>query len=155
MIKLFFSHVDQTETIHITGEEPVEFLKDASDKLIQCNSVTTYTINGQKLSNGVLITGVISTLLDSSCGRCLKPISVPVESSFSYFYDDITEGEIDLTEKIREDFLLDFPQTFICDEDCKGFCYMCGVNLNEESCSCEPEEVEEENPWSALDGLKL
>jgi uncharacterized metal-binding protein YceD (DUF177 family) len=155
MIKLLFSHVDKNESLNITGEEPVEFLADASNELSQCNSVMTYDITGQKLTNGILVTGSVSTILDSSCGRCLKKISIPVSTEFSYFYDDISEGEIDLTERIREDFLLDFPQTFICDDACKGFCYMCGVNLNEKECSCEPEEIEEDNPWSALDNLKV
>ena len=71
-----------------------------------------------------------------------------------------------MTDAIREDILIVFPQSCLCSEDCRGLCPVCGANLNEGDCGCElPEEEEDEeeaeeasegpNPWAALDNLKL
>ncbi|MBS5873681.1 MAG: DUF177 domain-containing protein [Candidatus Fimivicinus sp.] len=50
----------------------------------------------------------------------------------------IVEGmRLDLTALVWEDILLSLPTKFLCREDCKGLCPMCGKNLNDGSCSCE------------------
>ncbi|MBQ9406142.1 MAG: DUF177 domain-containing protein, partial [Desulfovibrio sp.] len=73
-------------------------------------------------------------------------------------YKNILGQPIDLTEEVREDILLSFPQSFHCSEDCKGICPTCGKNLNEGPCGCgkqADDDAKENNPWSVLDNLKL
>ncbi|MFZ5814255.1 MAG: YceD family protein [Bacillota bacterium] len=50
-----------------------------------------------------------------------------------------TGDEIDLTEPLRENILLELPMKPLCDEACKGLCPTCGTNLNEGRCGCEGE----------------
>ncbi|MBO5857065.1 MAG: DUF177 domain-containing protein, partial [Clostridia bacterium] len=38
---------------------------------------------------------------------------------------------------IEEDVNLELPTKFLCDEDCKGICTMCGNNLNIDQCDCK------------------
>jgi uncharacterized protein len=45
-------------------------------------------------------------------------------------------GDIDLSEAIREEIILNIPMKNICDTNCKGICVGCGVNLNNEECQC-------------------
>lgn len=45
--------------------------------------------------------------------------------------------EIDLTDPLRENILLELPMKPLCDEECKGLCPTCGTNLNEGACKCE------------------
>jgi len=58
---------------------------------------------------------------------------VPAPDDESRPYDGDT---IDLTETVSEAFLLAAPVKFVCREDCKGICPMCGVNRNVSECSC-------------------
>jgi uncharacterized protein len=67
---------------------------------------------------------------------------------FSYF-----EGEeIDVGEILGEQIVLDQPMIYLCKPDCKGLCPQCGVNRNEQSCSCAIQSLEE-SPFAALKNL--
>jgi uncharacterized protein len=95
--------------------------------------------------------------IDSSCSRCLKDFSLPVEHEFdfvlipapsssagsteelrreelglSYYSGD----EINLAPLIREQVMLALPTRALCAEDCRGLCGGCGVDLNHEDCRC-------------------
>ena len=55
--------------------------------------------------------------------------------------------------------LLALPVNLLCSDDCAGLCPQCGADRNEVECGCEPPEIAvpepEDNPWAALDDLKL
>lgn len=54
----------------------------------------------------------------------------------------VVEGmRLDLTALVREDLLLALPAKFLCREDCKGLCPICGKNLNDGSCSCKSRSI--------------
>ncbi len=46
-------------------------------------------------------------------------------------------SELDISNEIRDSLILDIPMKILCKEDCKGLCFKCGADLNEETCSCE------------------
>ena len=52
-------------------------------------------------------------------------------------YIVLENGQLDLDGLIYEDVLLELPMRFLCKEDCKGLCVMCGRNLNLGSCGCK------------------
>jgi len=106
------------------------------------------------------LVGSVQTTLELTCGRCLEPFSLPVDSSFDLRYqphssntgegereieeDDLTtafyENEtIDLSQLMREQFYLSLPMKPLCANDCRGLCVTCGVNLNRETCDCTNE----------------
>ena len=61
-------------------------------------------------------------------------------------YDLILEPEkdgFDLDEFIINLLELKLPFRFLCDEDCKGLCPVCGTNLNTSECSCNDEKIDE------------
>jgi len=60
---------------------------------------------------------------------------------------------IDLDPIIREQVLLALPMDVVCKDDCKGLCPMCGQNLNEKQCGCEPKFVDPR--FAALKDIKL
>lgn len=108
------------------------------------------------LQDRVLLTGSVDATLQAQCDRCLEPFSltfvVPVE--IMVLRDTQTEdesdtcvihqktGEVDLRPPLQELTLLAFPQKRVCRENCRGFCPQCGVNLNEQECHCQGEEVD-------------
>lgn len=60
--------------------------------------------------------------------------------------------EINLSELVREQILLNLPTQAFCREDCKGLCQKCGANKNLKSCDCEEKDIDPR--WSALKDLK-
>lgn len=86
------------------------------------------------------------TLL-AACDRCLKEtekvyrfdfehIVVPSVSSDNDEYI-VAEGEsIDMNEIAVTDLLLRLPSKYLCMEECKGLCMVCGCDLNESECDC-------------------
>ena len=111
------------------------------------------TIN--QIQRKLYATGTLNTVATMCCDRCSTWFELPVTcSDYSFEHDVATPGEIiDLTESIREDIILSLPQKILCKDECAGVCVQCGQNLNEKQCSCTKPEAD--NPFSALDSLKI
>lgn len=76
--------------------------------------------------------GKVRTSLSGTCGRCLEPVSCDVENSgVSLFYELPEEDELDITEDVRAEMLLELPMNLLCSEECRGLCPHCGKNLNQ------------------------
>ena len=138
------------------------------------------TINGQARFTGetfregtkIHVRGTIVADADLVCTRCAEPLTdhleIPFEDVFvsaaeeaseqdleveaSDLDEQIVEGnEIDLTEIIREQILLNLPEQVLCREDCKGLCPQCGANRNLIDCDCGEDEIDPR--WAALKNL--
>ena len=83
------------------------------------------------------------------CDRCAEPVEGHYRYAFSHVLvrslenredDDrlieVRDEKLDLDELMREDILLELPTKFLCREDCRGLCPVCGKNLNEGPCGC-------------------
>lgn len=118
------------------------------------NSADVLTLTAELVSNLHLI-----------CDRCAKPYERMKTTQVSYVLADHLEseaeeedddiilldnGELDLDEVLVEAFILDMDTKNLCQEDCKGLCAGCGVNLNYESCRCK-QEIDPR--WAALSKL--
>ena len=56
---------------------------------------------------------------------------------------------VNMMPMVEEALVLELPMRFMCSEDCKGICYICGANRNIAPCTCQ-EGGERQNPFSAL-----
>ena len=105
----------------------------------------------------LLFSGTIQGELIGQCARCAEEYPLPLTRAFSVIlkpqrtldrelelnHDELEasfySGElIDLSALAREQTLLALPSQPLCREDCRGLCAQCGVNLNLESCTCQP-----------------
>ena len=81
--------------------------------------------------------------------------SADEDLNFGY-YDD---KEVDCAAVIEEFLVLSVPYSVLCDEQCAGLCSSCGVNLNNDSCSCAEAEMEPseglDERFAALRALKI
>jgi uncharacterized protein len=111
----------------------------------------------ERIPDGVVIHGTVSTAYTAQCSRCLQPISREINASVRELFEaNPIEGEtypldgeeIDLEPPVRDAILLDLPPAPLCRDDCAGLCAQCGVDLNEQSCSCDPEPPDPR--WDAL-----
>lgn len=88
------------------------------------------------------------------CDRCARQIQKRWQYAFSHVlvtslqeeddenYIEVQDDKLDLDELIRADILLELPSKFLCSEDCKGLCPVCGKNLNEGPCHCDTHQVD-------------
>lgn len=113
------------------------------------------TVRVIRVENGVFVEGEVRSQLRLECVRCLDPFDFPVtltlaekfrlpesppEQGVPYAVRD--DNKIDLEPLLREQAWLAIPMKPLCDPDCQGLCPQCGVNLNEESCTCEKERID-------------
>lgn len=128
---------------------------------------------GREVVEDIRLVGKLSGRFETSCARCLEPVSREVSRSFDLLYrplestrgsDEVSintaETEIgfysgdgmELEDSLREQILLEVPIKSVCRPDCKGLCPKCGKNLNVESCQCM--QTAEDERWNALRELK-
>jgi uncharacterized protein len=107
------------------------------------------------------------------CARCVEPVEVPLAAEFDLIFRPLgvdggasersisaPETEIGyyqgdslaLEDVLREQVLLSLPVRTLCKEDCKGLCPRCGVNRNNQPCTCD--EGANDPRWEALSGLR-
>ena len=137
------------------GRIPFEFSEDLSDVDFGgvCPAVRPVLVVGQvqNIAGMLRLQMELSTTLSSVCDRCGTPFDNVFRYSFACMLAEELEDEendeimllnnatVDLSELVRETFILNMPTKTLCREDCKGLCSGCGANLNNEKCRCKKE----------------
>ena len=110
----------------------------------------------------VTLSATASYTYDAPCDRCaertVRDTSVPVEHALVKAlengpddeYIEVPDLKLDLDALVREDILLALPTKYLCKEDCKGLCPLCGQNLNKGQCSCS---APKDPRWDVLSQL--
>ncbi len=98
----------------------------------------------------------------TSCAKCNKPLlrhaKVPVRHTLLTHAESEDNDEfivldgmrLELDELVSEDIYLSLPSRFLCKEDCKGLCAICGQDLNISECSCS---APTDSRWDSLKDL--
>ena len=60
----------------------------------------------------------------------------------------LEDGCLDIDRTVRDHLVTEMPFRFLCKEDCKGLCPVCGADRNTQPCSCS--EKERDPRWDAL-----
>ncbi len=160
MIKVNTCHITD-EPLFLKGSEKADFLgfdePVANAPEMTPASDVFYDLTATKTGQDLLVSGRVYFELDTVCARCMNPTRVTIANEkLCLFYEKVPEQEVDITNDIREELLLNMPDYIHCSEDCKGRCSGCGADLNEGPCGCENKADElppENNPWNALDQL--
>ena len=83
------------------------------------------------------------------CDRCLKEVEIVQSIEFEHSVlkdgsdktqedDEYTIGhEVNVSELIIKELLLNWPDKVLCKDDCKGLCPVCGSDLNSGTCGCD------------------
>ena len=102
----------------------------------------------------LLLKATMSAQVRRTCGRCLKEFTAVTKAEvLEKFYPTSAENiekdafvydsdVINITVPLRESLLLAEPLQALCQEDCKGLCPVCGVNLNEQTCECDTRTID-------------
>lgn len=137
--------------VHVQGEESFR---------LESGGIKAHIELGDEAS--VHVRGHLAARLGIECGRCLDPVSLPVEQNVDLFFlphrDDLGSdeededevelkesdlvvayyrgGRLDLGEVIREQLFLSVPMKRLCQDACQGLCPACGINRNHAKCEC-------------------
>ncbi|MBQ7713529.1 MAG: DUF177 domain-containing protein [Oscillospiraceae bacterium] len=126
-----------------------------------CPAVRPVSVVGavRNIAGMLRLTADVDTTLSCVCDRCAaafdKPFHLSIERLLASELEDETnddillldDGAFELSELVREAFILNMDTKTLCREDCKGLCSGCGANLNVEACRCQKET---DPRWAAL-----
>lgn len=121
-------------------------------------------ITVQRTGLDVHLSAECTLRLQTDCCACLNEFELDVPVVFSLTLkprfqsgdpadelelskEDLEEGfyegdVIDLDEILREQIILALPMYPRCSQECRGLCPVCGINLNQETCDCQRDDVD-------------
>jgi uncharacterized protein len=152
----------EAHNIQLKGELPVAELDlDLRDEMIRAQKPLRYDLEVQKVEEGLLLHGRLRLTLQCQCVRCLKPFEYHLDLR-GWAHHCPLEGEekvavvndcADLTPRVREDILLEFPQHPLCGANCRGLPKKEAGKAGKAGSAVQSSE--EPSAWAALDKLKL
>src|SRR5262245_63662986 len=94
----------------------------------------------ENVTEGVLVTAVVTAPLVGECARCLDEFSSHAQVTFRELFaheagesdEDgyLLDGDLlDLEPALRDALVLDLPLSPLCRDDCEGLCSRCGIKL--------------------------
>lgn len=157
---------------HYEGELALPVMKAGPD-LYDFAAPVTWQADITNTGDALLVSGTVEGEASTSCARCLDTFTFPVTGEIEGYFviggesdapEDMDEDEfdllgednvIDLDPLIKAALLLEFPLVPLCDDACLGLCPVCGADLNDGPCGCDPAPAQEEadappNPFAAL-----
>lgn len=105
--------------------------------------------------DNIYVKAGVFTNIETQCGRCLESFEINIAATFELQFTPVSNPEdvnsdgqengeryydgetFDITEDTRQAILIQIPIWPLCSQTCEGLCHGCGVNLNEEQCSCQ------------------
>lgn len=134
---------------------------DFGDPRIDPSHDVHATLHVESTTGGIVVNGVVAAQANGQCSRCLADLGMSIESDVDEIYQRVPENDdvyplvgdqLDLRPMVREAVLLGIPEAPVCSPNCQGLCPICGVDRNNESCSCARPAGDDR--WSVLDQLK-
>ena len=140
----------------------------------QFMSSVTVSLSVAREFDHIRVQGNVGTTVRLTCSRCLSEFTSELSSNFTIFYtkaataqpEDEVEldeqdlisatysgDEIDFSDEVAEQILLEIPYKPLCSEACNGLCASCGTDLNNFDCTCKSNAVS--MAFSSLQGLKV
>ena len=146
--------LDLREIIEVPGKS-VPFKCELDTEGLLNESIKAYhsdPVAEGRVSNaaGILtLEGTLEADMTCVCDRCGKEFdSVKLMDLNAYISDGesddpeafVLDGDkLDLSTALSTLFVLDMETKFLCSEDCKGLCSVCGADLNLGPCGCRKE----------------
>jgi uncharacterized protein len=153
----------KSESLHVHHVFPVGEIKFVHEDAAIIEPITAdFTLAHE--DRDLHVDGTVQTSIRFRCARCDKEFVSSFSTSFdlSYlpqpkwtnkdseielkyeemevaYYDGIA---FDVDLMVLEQVELAMPMKFVCREDCKGLCYVCGADLNENACQCKKEDAD-------------
>lgn len=152
--RISLAQLERQKKIHLTGDLPPSFLEMTDNEIMQFKAPINYDIEISATVGGVVVRGSADTEVECRCGRCLNAFVQEIEAEVCHFYEKSDDQELDISDQVREDVVLELPMNPLCDDECRGLCLKCGIDLNKKECECDRSSAG--SPvWDELDKLNL
>lgn len=134
-------------SMNISGSvNPGEFDFMGSKITFTSPALVTGTI--VNIGGTIEISAVITGEFLTQCSRCGKEILQSLSAElFESVENDFSDADpeclvlsgntLDITGAVEACIFGNIPLKFLCSEECKGLCPVCGTNLNENECNCD------------------
>ncbi len=149
----------------LTGETPCvkfEFEQDVTELSSDFDTATAHTVGTVRNHAGyMLLECAVTVNAKTLCGRCdsyfdwhcsydmQSPVAIHLQNADEHDeYIVCEDGKLDVADAVRCFVSLELPLKFVCKDDCKGLCPICGHDLNNGSCGCTAKESDPR--WAAL-----
>jgi len=141
--------------VSLTGSLPTTELDlDTRDNMIRPGDMLEYRLTVSQMEEDLIIRGRLAMDVACDCVRCLEPFTLPLELDDWLTHGELTGEEalpqvgedVDLTQLVREDILLGFPQHPLCDPGCRGL-----LPPGSESPAAAPPDDVSTSAWAQLD----
>ena len=127
----------------------------------------TCELSAKIVQFGFQLSGVIKATTKYECVRCLcnnlKDVTLPIKLWLSV--KEILTGDddqemvhfpknidhIEISDTIADIIRLAEPMHPNCNDNCKGLCPKCGINMNQGSCDCRVDS--DDSPWNVLNNF--
>ncbi len=142
-----------------SGELPKEVF-DLPEDDAQATGPLEYDLWVQRFASELLLTGTLAAPFEFTCVRTLHPFIQTIRLENTAVSLEITaEGEIDATDGLREEILINFPPDPRCEEGdvpqkCEIDSRYLSVDKSAEDGLPTPPRAESDDRWSALDKFK-
>lgn len=127
----------------------------------------TCELSAKVVQFGFQLSGIIKATTKYECVRCLcnnlKDVTLPIKLWLSakeiLTGDDDQEmvhfpkniDHIEISDTIADIIRLAEPMHPNCNDNCKGLCPKCGINMNQSSCDCRVDS--HDSPWNVLNNF--
>ena len=142
-----------------SGQLPKEIF-DLPEGDAQATGPLEYEVWAQRFGSELLLTGSLSAPFEFTCVRTLHPFIQTISLENSAISVEIDrEGDIDASEAMREEILINFPVDPRCEDgdlpqQCEIDSQYLSVDKPTDSALPTPPRAEGDDRWSALDILK-
>lgn len=138
--------LDEKKEIDISYVLPVSDVESLNNE----NFKTDISVKGKvsRVDGVVTLDAVMRFGYTAMCDRCAAEVSREFEFSITEKLTDkissdcnddyivIPDMQLELNDLVVDTVLLGMPTKFLCSENCKGICPVCGLNLNHSDYNC-------------------
>lgn len=139
-------NVDLLSIINNTEQE-IKISGETSFSDNGCDVLCSVSGSADNRTGRVCIKLHIDAVVKTLCSRCLKPVEQKMQTETCEFAGEegvVLNGTVlDIDNIVKNNIVPLLPIHFLCKDDCKGICSMCGADLNLGQCDCNHEVVDE------------
>ncbi|MFT5873064.1 MAG: hypothetical protein ACI8WT_002006 [Clostridium sp.] len=145
-----FSNKKTRKEIHLEFEKDKFFYEN---EFVQFSKPVKLHLILKPNGNEMDLTGSMEAELLLACSRCLETFSHSIHIELNERLSKTLKSEdediifikddrLDLSEVVENNIISVLPIKRLCDKECKGLCYQCGINLNHSACKCGIDDVD-------------
>lgn len=139
-------------SLNVEFNELLESFNTLHDDLAITNPVS-FTGTFVNIGGLIKLDGKLEAYYTVKCSRCLKNLNSRIDLEIKEEF--IEEGKqkedeiytyqgksIELDKVLSDNIILNLPSKQVCDNNCKGLCPVCGIDLNVQDCKCKEESTD-------------